>query len=394
MLPLADVLIVVLLLIALAAGLRAGFFSVLGAFCGLVAGGLAAPWVLPLVSGIVPDGRWHGLAVIASAIALLVVGAAIGSAIGRVLRSGADKLRLRFAERMLGGGLAVIAATLALSLTAGAIASAGIPVLSAAASSSAILRTVDRLTPPVLDEAMARLHSAVLGDTVLPTIDGLLGRGALANGPDLDTIDTDDPALAAAGASVARISGVAYACGTMPSGTGFVVAEDRVVTNAHVVAGVDTPVVELPNEPARDGRVVYFDPVDDLAVIAVDVDAAPLPLADTLLPGDPAVIQGYPYGGPFRTVPAGVLWSGPAPIGNIYDSATADRAIYALDAEVHPGNSGGPLLTTSGAVAGVVFARDEARENVGYALTNAELLPVIAVLGTSTQPVTTGACMT
>ena len=66
-------------------------------------------------------------------------------------------------------------------------------------------------------EVMARLHSAVLGDTVLPTIDGLLGGGSLATGPDLDAIDTDNPALAAAGASVARISGIAYACGTMPS---------------------------------------------------------------------------------------------------------------------------------------------------------------------------------
>lgn len=394
MLPIADVLIVVLLLIALAAGVRAGFFSVLGAFCGLVAGGLAAPWVLPLVSGIVPDGGWHGIAVVASAVALLAVGAAIGSAIGGVLRQGADKLRLRFVERLLGGGLAVVAATLALSLTAGAIASSGIPVLSSAASSSAIMRTVQRLTPPPVAEVMARLHSAVLGDTVLPTIDGLLGGGSLATGPDLDAIDTDNPALAAAGASVARISGIAYACGTMPSGSGFVVAEDRVVTNAHVVAGVDTPVVELPNEPARDGRVVYFDPVDDLAVIAVDLDAAPLPLADTLLPGDPAAIQGYPYGGPFRTVPAGVLWSGPTAIGNIYDTATAERSIYALDAEVHPGNSGGPLLTTSGAVAGVVFARDEARENVGYALTNAELLPVLAALSSANQTVATGACAT
>lgn len=394
MLPIVDLLIVVLLLIALGAGLRAGFFSVLGAFCGLVAGGLAAPWVLPLVAGVVPDGRWHGIAVIASAVALLAVGAGLGSAIGRVFRGGADKLKLRFAERMLGGGLAVIAATLALSLTGGAIASAGIPVLSAAASSSAILRTVDRLTPPILDEAMARLHSAVLGDTVLPTIDGLLNGGNLATGPDLNTIDTDDPALAAAAASVARISGVAYACSTMPSGTGFVVAEDRVVTNAHVVAGVDTPVVELPNEPARDGRVVYFDPIDDLAVIAVDVDAAPLPLGDTLMPGDAAVVQGYPYGGPFRTVPAGVLWNGPTAIGDIYGNPTGERSIYALDAEVLPGNSGGPLLTTGGAVAGVIFARDEVRENVGYALTNAELLPVLAVLDSANQAVPTGSCAT
>ncbi|ALJ19804.1 MarP family serine protease [Microbacterium sp. No. 7] len=388
-----DILLVILLVVALVAGLRAGFFSAIGTVCGLIAAGLVAPWVLPFVAGLVTDRAWHGITVVGSAIVLLALGAAIGGAIGRVIRSGADKLRLKGIERLLGGVVSLVAATLVLSLTAAGIASAGIPVLSAAAASSTVLRTIDRITPAPLAEAMARLHSAVLGDTVLPTIDGLLDDGELAPAPDLGSIDTDDPALAAAAGSVARVSGIAHQCGTIASGTGFVIAEDRIVTNAHVVAGVDTPLVELPGEPARDGRVIYFDPVDDLAVIAADVDAAPLPLADALVPGDAAVVQGYPYGGPFQTVPAGVIWSGSAPIGDIYGSATADRAIYSLQAEVHPGNSGGPVLTASGAVAGVVFARDEVRADVGYAMTNDELRPVLDALDGSDDAVATGVCL-
>ncbi len=94
---------------------------------------------------------------------------------------------------------------------------------------------------------------------------------------------------------MARISGTAYACGITSSGSGFVVADGRVVTNAHVVAGVDTPLVELPGRPAREGRVVYIDPVDDIAVISVDqLDAASLPIAQTLAVGSPRRRAGVP----------------------------------------------------------------------------------------------------
>ncbi|WOF23942.1 MarP family serine protease [Microbacterium betulae] len=386
---LADVVILVVLVAALVAGLRAGLFAGLGWLCGLIAGGAAAPWVTPLVNDAIPDPGWRGLAVVGTTIGLLALGAAVGGAIGSVVRRGADRMRLRVVERLLGGALGAVAAALALSLAGSGIAAAGIPGVSASVASSAVLRTIDRLTPAPVAEALARLHSTVLEDT-LPTIGGLFEAGTT---PDTAEIDTDDPDLAASAASVARITGVAYACGTSSSGSGFVAADDLVITNAHVVAGVDVPVVELPGEPAREGRVVYFDPVDDLAAIAVDVDAAPLAIVETLSAGSAAAVQGYPYGGPFRTVPAGVLAVGSARVADIYESARAPREVYTLSAEVVPGNSGGPLLTESGEVAGVVFARDEARADVGYAMTANELMPVFAVIGDAPEPVSTGTCI-
>ncbi|WP_345750923.1 MarP family serine protease [Microbacterium rhizophilus] len=389
MLPIADIVIVVLLIAALLVGLRVGLFSALGALCGLVAAGLAAPWVLPMLARVVTDPAWRPFAVIAGAIALLALGAGLGSVVGSLLRRGADRLHLKVIERLLGGALGVVAAALAIALTGSGIASAGIPVVSSAVSSSSALRTIDRITPAPVSEAMARLHAAVLGDTVLPTIDGLLG--AVDTDVAVD-VDTNAPALLTAAESVARIRGVADACSRSLSGTGFVAAEDRIVTNAHVVAGMQTPVVELPGEPARDGRIVYFDPVDDLAVIAVDVDAPALPVVEPLVPGDPAAIQGFPYGGPFRSVAATVAAVGPAPIPDIHGGSAAPRQVYALAAAVHPGNSGGPLLTTDGAVAGVVFARDEVQDDVGYAMTTAELMPVLDQLDGATEPVPTGDC--
>lgn len=389
-----DVIIVILLVLGLLSGLRSGFFSAVGTLCGLIAGALVAPWVLPAAAGLAPQGPWRGVVVVGTLILLLALGAGIGSAIGGTVRRGADRIRLRIPERLAGGAFGLVTATLVVSLAGTAIASAGVPTVSSAVASSTVLRTIERITPDPVDEAMARARTAVLDDAVLPTIRGQLDEGDLAAAPDLETSDLDDPALAAAADSVARISGLAPECGSAPSGSGFVVAEDRIVTNAHVVAGVDRPLVELPGQPARDGRVVYFDPVDDLAVIAADVDAAPLPITGSMEPGDVGAVQGYPYGGPFRTVPAGVVTTGPSAVGDIYGDSRSQREVHVLETDVSPGNSGGPLLTEDGSAAGVVFAGDEERADVGYAMTIAELMPVIAEVEGATEAVGTGSCST
>jgi S1-C subfamily serine protease len=263
------------------------------------------------------------------------------------------------------------------------------PVLASALSSSWVLRTIDSTTPPPVRAALAELRGTVFGDG-LPRLGELLQPALVPTAP---TIALDDPALTQAAQSVAKVTGVAYACGISASGTGFAVSSDRVITNAHVVAGVDQPVVELPGQPARDGRVVYFDPVDDLAVIAVDdLGATALPVVPALDVGAAAVVQGYPYGGPFTSGAAQVVSVGSPPVPDIYEDASAAREIYALAGTVRPGNSGGPLLTVSGEVAGVVFARSETDDQVGYAMTTTELLPVLARLDALTDAVAPGAC--
>ncbi len=388
-----DIAIVAILVMALVTGLRTGLFSALGLLVGLVAGALAMPFVLPLVAQSVPDTAWRGTAVVSAAIVLLLLTTWIGSTIGGAVRRGADRLRLRAVERLLGGALALICAAVAVSLVGAGIAAAGIPRVSSAVASSTILRTMDRLTPPAVDEAIARLRSVVLDDTILPTIDGLFDGNFQFGDLPLEAVDTDNPALREAAASVARISGVASACGTLPTGSGFVVADDLIVTNAHVVAGVDNPLVELPFEPARDGVVVYFDPIGDLAVISADVNAKPLPLDDSFGPGDVGVVQGYPYGGPFRTEPAGVVATDSVLVPDIYGNSTAQRFVHRIEARVEPGNSGGPLLNESGSVAGVVFARGESDIGIGYAMTTDELLPVLDAIASNPQPVQAGACI-
>lgn len=384
-----DVALVLLLVVATLVGVRRGLLASLGLFAGLAVGAIAAYWVMPLVNEAVIEAPWRGVAVIGAGLGVLILGALIGGAIGRMLRRGVDRIKLRVPERILGGVVSLVAAALAVSFVGSALVATGMPVVASALSSSTVLRTIDSTTPAPVRTALAELRGTVFGDG-LPRLGALLEPSLVPTAPE---IALDDPALTRAAQSVAKVTGVAYACGISASGTGFVVAPDRVVTNAHVVAGVDQPVVELPGRPARDGRVVYFDPVDDIAVIAVDgLEGVALGVSPVLGVGAGAVVQGYPYGGPFTSGAAQVVSVGSAPVPDIYDDASAAREIYAISGTVRPGNSGGPLLTPAGEVAGVVFARSENDDQLGYAMTTSELLPVIAQLDTLTSAVAPGAC--
>lgn len=387
-----DIVLVSVLLVALLVGIQRGLLASAGTLIGLIAGGAAAYWLAPILNDAWPWPQWRPLAVVIFVVALLGGGAAIGGAIGAALRRGVDRTKLRGLDRALGGIASVIVAALAISLVASSIAVTASPAFATALSSSQVLRTIDRLTPPPVAETLAQLRSAVLDDA-LPQLGDLLDGVTTVTGPTEPPVDLDDPDLERAAASVVRVSGTAYSCGTSSTGSGFVIAPDRVVTNAHVVAGVDVPVVEVPGAVAREGRIVYFDPIDDLAVIAVDgLGVPPLPLGRTVDPGTSAVVQGYPYGGPFTQTSAAVLSAGVVEVPDIYADSTDPREIYSLEAAVRPGNSGGPLLTDDGVAVGLVFARGEDDEERGYAMTMAELAPVAREAAGLDGAVSSGAC--
>ena len=383
-----DIVVLAILVIAVIIGVMRGLLASVGSLVGLAAGGLAAYWAVPLVNAAIPDAAWRGAAVLAVAVGLLVLGSVVGSAIGMALRRGVDKTKLRGLERLLGGAVSLTVAALAVSLAGQSLAATGMPFVASSVSSSRILTAIEDLTPRPLAATMAQLRGAA--EEGIPRLGQLLAPQLAPSIPD---VALDEPALTAAAQSVARVSGVAFACGITASGSGFVVAPDRVMTNAHVVAGVDRPVVELPGREAREGRVVYFDPVDDIAVVAVDgLDATPLEVVPTLGVGSEAVVQGYPYGGPFTTGAARVLSVGMADVPDVYDESSSAREVYALAAQVRPGNSGGPLLSTTGQVAGLVFARAEGNDDLGYAMTPAEMSPVVGRLAELDAAVASGTC--
>ncbi|WP_294178527.1 MarP family serine protease [uncultured Schumannella sp.] len=387
-----DVILVVVLVGFLISGLRHGLARSLGSILGLAAGGVAAFLLAPILTGIVPWPFWRVFFVVTAAVFLLIVGHSIGRAIGRLIGRGVDRTALRPLDRMLGGAATLVTAALVTSLLAGSMTALGAPVLSRAANDSAVISGIERLTPDPVDSALARLRSLILADGV-PVLGQGLGGVATAPSAAPEVETATDP-LIAASASVVRITGTAYACGQNQSGSGFVIASNRIVTNAHVVAGVDQPVVEAPNGQSIEGRVVYFDARDDLAVIAtIGLDVPPLALNEPLAIGDESVVQGYPFGGPFVSDGAEVLAVSTERLRDIYGGQTSEREVYTLAAEINPGNSGGPLLALDGEVAGVVFAKSADSSQLGYAMTNTELAPVAdAAPGLSAQ-VSSGSCV-
>ncbi len=386
---LLDVLLILLFLVYLGEGFRNGFVRSLSAILGTVAGAAAAFFLIPVVAGIVPAPFWRTVLIVAASLVLLFGGYAAGRAIGQAVRGRAGRAPGAI-DRIFGALVNLVVAALVSALIAGSVGALGMPLLTQAVNGSAVLGVIDKLTPDPVAAALARLRGTVLAQG-LPSLPNPDGVTAPPTAPD---VPTNTSPLAQAAQSVVRISGTAYACGQNQSGSGFVIARNRVITNAHVVAGVDQPVIEAPNGQTIESRIVYFDPEHDVAVLAVDgLGAAPLSLSPPLAAGDDAVVDGYPFGGPFTTGPAQVLAVTRLSVADIYDRDHVVREIYSLAAEVQPGNSGGPLLTTDGRIAGIVFAKSASDARLGYAMTDAEIQPVIARAPTLSAAVSPGACV-
>lgn len=386
---LLDLVLAVILLGYLVSGLRNGFLVTLGGIAGFVAGAVAAFFAIPLVSGWVPDNPWRLIAVIGTVLVLVIVGQTVGSALGASIRRWSDFPPLRIIDRILGGVVNVAVAALVLSMLAFSVGTLGVPFLSQQLASSQVIRGIDSATPGPVQSWMAQLRTIAVDDGI-PTILENVGPVTPAAVPD-ESVDT--PELAAAAASVVRITGTAFQCGQNQTGSGFVVAPGRVITNAHVVAGVNEPVVEVPGGGALPGRVVQLDTARDIAVIAVDeLLAAPLPLGDELGSGSMAAFAGYPAGGPYSVQPASVQALSPVLVNNIYGADPRPLQVYSLAANVQQGNSGGPLLDMQGRVAGVVFAKSTADAPVGYALSLEELRPIAESAAGLNDPVSAGQC--
>jgi S1-C subfamily serine protease len=179
-------------------------------------------------------------------------------------------------------------------------------------------------------------------------------------------------------------------------GSGFAYAAQHVMTNAHVVAGIDNPTVRVGGVGrAYPARVVFFDPRKDVAVLYVpDLRVPLLRFDDSAERGDSAVVAGYPQDGGLDLQAATVANRINARGQNIYSSSMVTREIYSIRSTVRPGNSGGPLLTTDGRVYGVVFARSTSDNETGYVLTADEVAGDARRAATATTQVDTGDLIT
>jgi S1-C subfamily serine protease len=203
------------------------------------------------------------------------------------------------------------------------------------------------------------------------------------------------PVATRAKQSIVKVMGTAQSCGKVLEGTGFVFGERRVMTNAHVVGGVDEPTVQIGGEGRKyDATVVLYDWERDIAVLDVpDLKAPALEFTSTdAKSGDDAIIAGFPENGGYDVRAARVRGRIPANGPDIYHRGTVHRDVYSLYATVRQGNSGGPLLTAEGEVYGVVFAKSLDNAQTGYALTADEIQEDIAKGRTANQQVDSDSC--
>ncbi|MDP9407921.1 MAG: MarP family serine protease, partial [Actinomycetota bacterium] len=304
------------------------------------------------------------------------------------------RLRSRGARAVDGTGgaaVSVVALLLVAWLFGTAVNASPFRGTAEAVRGSRVLTGVDDVLPPAAAVLASTLRQVV--DTrVFPEVFGGLRPPSLAPAPPPDPALLTSPAVQAAADSVVRVFGLRAACDGGSTGSGFVFAPERVMTNAHVVAGVRDPAVAL-GDRTYDATTVHFDAEVDVAVLAVPgLGAPPLAFAGPAERGADAVVVGHPGGGPFTATPARVRQELDARGLDIYGSDPVVREVYALVSAVRPGNSGGPLLDETGDVYGVVFAAAADQTDVGYALTADEVADAAAAGAATGREVGTGPC--
>ncbi|WP_426569662.1 MarP family serine protease [Streptomyces canus] len=392
-----DLLDIALVLVALAyagSGYRRGLLAGCVSLAGFVGGAVVGVWVLPWVMDLVAPGT---TAATVTAVLTVLVPAALGHELaGRLalrLRRELDRGPLRVADAIGGAAANAVAVLVVAWVAASVLGASSSAAVTSAIRDSRLLGTVQEAMPDTTPAWFSRATSA-LTEAGFPQVFNPFENESTAEvaKPSGDSVTAS--ATNAAKLSTVKVEGVSGDQGR--EGSGFVYAPEHVMTNAHVVAGIDEPTVRVGGVGrSYEARVVLFDPGEDVAVLYVPGLRAPvLRFDDRASRGDSAVVAGYPQDGGLDLQAATVAGRVDATGRNIYNDATVTREIYSIRSTVRPGNSGGPLLTTDGRVFGVVFARSTSDAETGYVLTAAEVADDAERAATATTPVDTGALIT
>ena len=153
-------------------------------------------------------------------------------------------------------------------------------------------------------------------------------------------------------------------------GSGFIISSSgQILTNAHVVNGVNTVNVTLKDGRTFKGQVLGQDPVTDIAVVKIQANKLPvvaLGNSNSLQAGDWAIAIGNPLGLD-NTVTSGII-SGTNRSSNDIGVANERVGFIQTDAAINPGNSGGPLLNANGEVIGINTAIINGAQGLGFAV--------------------------
>jgi S1-C subfamily serine protease len=387
-----DLVAVLVLVLAVLAGVRTGALPQIGGIGGAVIGLLVMLNLAPLLVSVTGDLEplVRAIIVIGALLGAVIVGETIGSALGRALAGRLGTGVLSGMDRAAGAVLGAAQALLIVWLAGGLLAVGPFPRLAQAASQSTAVRAVDAYLPP--PTAVIERIAVVLDDSGLPDV--FVGLEPIPQAP-VDTPTDPQAERIAQAATAATFRVTTRACESEVNGTAFIIAPGYLVTNAHVVAGASTIRVAQSGTDAKDAEAVMFDPTLDLALLRVpDLQGPVLRFAGTKPDrGAIGAALGYTGGGPLQILPAAVAGSYPATGRDIYGADRVTRDILELRAAVEPGDSGGPLILEDGSVGGLVFAESRTDPQVGYALTPTAVADRVAPAIGSRGAVDLGQCI-
>ncbi|QJY45888.1 MarP family serine protease [Pseudonocardia broussonetiae] len=392
-----DLIVIALALVAGVSGWRHGMAVALLSFVGVLGGAVLGVRLAPLLAAGIESTSTRIVVSIVVVVLLVALGETTGVFFGRRIRdriTGENTLRV---DSTLGSVLQAITVVIAAWLVALPLASASFPGLASGVRGSEVLRVVDSVMPAgarALPEELRQLLDTSGFPRILDSFDQT----------PIEEVGPPDPALAGSPVvtevadSVLKVRGRAPSCQRALEGTGFVIGDGLVMTNAHVVAGTDEVGVEVigrrGNPVELAGEVVLYDPAVDIAVLRIpELDAPALAFRpQPAQVGEDAIILGYPLDGPFTPSPAKVrqeiTLNGP----DIYDDATVSRNVYTVRAVVRSGNSGGPMIDRDGQVIGVVFGAALDDSETGFVLTNEQVAASVNPQARLGDEVDTGAC--
>ena len=394
---LLDLILLVLIAAFAVAGYRQGFIIGVLSLGGFVAGVLLGAYIAPGISQTLAKSQsMRAFVAILVLFAVAVIGMLLASAIGVAVRSRVTGRPATVVDS-LGGAAVNVVAVLIVAWLIGSIVSntQQFPGIARQVNNSVVLRTVDSVMPRTVENlpvfpGLREMLSNGLHETVFSGIGAESSLNLAAPSttvPGWPAVQRDEP-------SIVKIIGIAPSCSLKIEGTGFVISAQHVLTNAHVVAGVtDGPQVYSIEGGVYAAKVVLFDPDRDIAVLYVPgLNARPLHFAGPAVQGASAAAVGYPLNHALTISAARVAESESAEGNNIYGGQGVTRQIYPIRADIRPGNSGGPLLSQSGRVYGVVFAASTYYQNTGYALTASEVRSDAVAGSHLYAPTSTQAC--
>jgi len=376
-------------------GFRRGILRTILSIIGLIVGGAAGAIATPSIQSLISNNAFGFKPTIG--LTSIILGASLGMFLFGVLGSFLRVVLLplpfmKTMDSLIGFGLAIVAVASISSTLSSAAQVIPNKTVNNLFSQSQLILQIDLYLPERFKDAAQKIQN-VITDSPLPEVFKSLVESRITP-TQLETDVAIPEIVTKSVASTVRIDGIAESCSAAMVGTGFIVSPERVITNAHVVAGVKEPVITLFNSQTQlGGRVIAIDRKKDIAIIFVPgLTGEKLTFIGPVTPNEIGFVVGYPNGGNLRTMPVSVTSEFESIGTDIDGNGETRREVIVFGGDVKPGNSGGPLLNDQGQVLGVVFAADAENKNTGYALAPSEVAKLVSETSSVMQAIETGEC--